>query len=106
MNKPYQQFVESSEHLPAPIQDFHDAKDVFKTMWAQFSLEKFPPAIKNFGWINCQILVIDIFLWWMAKRGWTLQRSRAKVNFLDLDKDIEEYQRKEDEETRNFFRRP
>ena len=29
--------------------------------------------------------VIDLFLWFMALHGYTLQRSRAKEEFYDLD---------------------
>ena len=28
---------------------------------------------------------IDVFLWFMARHGFTLQRSRARQNFDDLD---------------------
>lgn len=64
-------------------------------------LSKFPKEIQNLGWVNFHILVIDLFLWWIAKRGYTLQRSRQKVEFLDLQDDIESYE----EEQREYFRK-
>lgn len=32
--------------------------------------------------------VIDVFLWFMAQRGWTLQRTRCNPEFRDLDTDV------------------
>lgn len=88
-------FLDSGNYLPKPLRDFHDAKDVFKTIHHLTNLEKFPPQIKEFGWINAQIYVIDVFLWFMAKRGYTLQKSRRKENFRSLEDDIKARQLQE-----------
>jgi hypothetical protein len=81
-------FLKSGEYLPKPIRDFHDAKDVFKTMHATVAVEKNEYA-KEINWVAGQCYVIDVFLWFMARRGWTLQRCRRKIEFLDLDADVE-----------------
>ncbi|MNY63704.1 hypothetical protein D3C86_2007050 [compost metagenome] len=44
---------------------------------------------RSVDWVTGQCYVIDIFLWFMARRGYTLQRSRAKVPFRDLHEDVE-----------------
>lgn len=80
-------YVKSGAHLPAPLRDFHDAKDVFKTMHERMDVQGNEYA-REVTWVRGQCYVIDLFLWFMAKRGWTLQRSRAKVEFLDLAADI------------------
>ncbi len=67
-------------YLPQPLRDFHDQKDVFKTMHA--AIDPANQSIADVSWVKGQCYVIDVFLWWMAKHGWTLQRTRAKVEGL------------------------
>lgn len=92
-------FLESGKHLPSFLRDFHNQKDVCKTLWCCMDKSSFPKEIQTLGWVNFHIIIIDIFLWWMAKRGWTLQRSRQKVEFLDVNEDIKKYK---DEQTEVF----
>lgn len=92
-------FLESGKHLPPFLRDFHNQKDVFKTLWGVMDKSGLPKEIQTLGWVNFHIIIIDIFLWWMAKRGWTLQRSRQKVEFLDVNEDIKKYK---DEQTEVF----
>lgn len=85
------EYVESSDHLPARFRDFHDQKDLFKLIddsidWD--AREQRHGVADRLPWTAAQVYVIDIFLWWMAKRGWTLQRSRARVEFHDLDEEL------------------
>lgn len=87
MNEPLQNWLKSGKYLPEVIRDFHDAKDVFKTMHAIVNVDNNTEAGKV-NWIMGQCYVIDIFLWFMARRGYTLQRSRAKLDFVDLDADV------------------
>lgn len=82
-------WLASARYLPEPLRDFHDAKSVFKTIHARIKDD--PQAlIKRPSWVEGQCYVIDTFLWFMARRGYTLQRSRAKLHFRDLAADIEE----------------
>lgn len=81
-------YLKSGDYLPLPLRDFHDAKEVFKTMHTTVAVDKHDYA-KHITWVAGQCYVIDIFLWFMAKRGWTLQRSRAKCVFADLQADID-----------------
>lgn len=81
-----QSWLKAGAYLPAPLRDFHDQKDVFKTMHALVDPNN--ESIRQVNWIHGHCYVIDIFLWWMAKRGWTLQRSRANLEFASLDADI------------------
>jgi len=74
-------------HLPRPLRDFHDAKEVFKAM--HVTMPGDPNAsIKQPDWITGHCYVIDVFLWFMAIRGWTMQRSRCDLDFRDLDADL------------------
>jgi len=80
-------WLESSAHLPPPLRDFHDQKDLFKAMHEIINLQGNDIA-RKVDWVTGQCYVIDVFLWFMARRGYTLQRSRARVPFRDLDHDI------------------
>lgn len=85
------EWLRSGEYLPAPLRDFHDQKDVFKTLWRRVNQAKAKdPSLNTYlgqmTWTSAQIFAIDHFLWFMAVHGWTLQRSRARVTdgFDDL----------------------
>ncbi len=80
------EYTQSGKHLPLFLRDFHDQKDVFKAIQALYSKGENPPP-GNFR--DNMVYVIDYFLWFMGQRGYTLQKSRAKVDFLDMQKDIE-----------------
>lgn len=82
-----QQWLDSAKYLPPPLRDFHDQKDVFKAMHEIIDVLGHDYA-KTVNWRDGQCYVIDIFLWFMARRGYTLQRSRMKLPFRDLDADV------------------
>lgn len=81
------QWLKSGEYLPEPLRDFHDQKDVFKAMH-EIIQERPGDTIKRPTWIEGQCYVIDVFLWFMARRGYTLQRTRRRGAFRDLDADV------------------
>jgi len=83
MSKSVEQWRDGGEYLPECLRDFHDQKDIFKALHDYINVEGHQYAGKV-GWIAGQCYVIDVFLWWMAKHGYTLQRCRAKVDFDDL----------------------
>lgn len=80
-------WLENGSHLPPPLRDFHDQKDLFKAVHEIINLQGNDIAQKV-DWVTGQVYVIDVFLRFMARRGYTLQRSRARVPFRDLDQDI------------------
>ena len=57
------------------MRDFHDQKDLFKLIHEKINVEGHDYC-KQVNWIAGQCYVIDIFLWFMARRGYTLQRTR------------------------------
>ncbi len=67
MKRNIESFLSDGAYLPEPLRDFHDQK---------------------VNWVDAHCYVIDIFLWFMARRGWTLQRSRSGLEFRDLQDDI------------------
>jgi hypothetical protein len=80
-------WLKSGAYLPPPLRDFHAQKDTFKAIHSIINVAGHPYA-KPVDWIVGQCYVIDIFLWFMAKRGYTLQRSRARLPFRDLQADL------------------
>jgi len=81
------EWLKSLQYLPEGLRDFHDQKDVFKAMHDIINVQGHEYA-RSVDWVTGQCYVIDIFLWFMARRGYTLQRSRAKVPFRDLHEDV------------------
>lgn len=87
-------WLRSGRYLPPRLRDFHAQKDVFKALAPM--LEKYQQktakhyeALRNLSWPEMQMATIDVFLWFMAMHGYTLQPSRAAVTFRNLDEAIE-----------------
>lgn len=83
-------WVRDSLHLPKFLRDFHDQKEIFKTI--NHLLPNHKDSTENITWIQGHCYVIDKFLRFMAIHGCTLQKSKANVRFLDLNKSIREFQ--------------
>jgi len=78
-----EQWLESGEYLPEFLRDFHDQKDLFKCMHYHFDGQ----GAKDMpNWRDGHIYTIDWFLWYVARRGYTLQKSRKNVEFKEFDK--------------------
>lgn len=71
----------------------HDAqKDLFKCIHSTVDIKKSVQNPPN--WIDAQCYVIDVFLWYMAKRGYTLQRCKnPNLEFKDLQDDLDSFRR-------------
>ena len=82
------EWLRSGKYLPEPLRDFHNAKDVFKAI-DEIYPEDPKGLIKRPDWVAAHYYVIDIFLWFMARRGWTLQRTRKKGEYADLEADVQ-----------------
>jgi hypothetical protein len=76
------EWLKSGGYLPGFLRDFHAQKDVFKWIDRQDIRKDDGRDVPN--WIAAHIYTIDIFLWFMALHGYTLQRSRVRVPFEDL----------------------
>ena len=80
-------WLKSGEYLPRPLRDFHDQKDVFRAIDETIKVRD-SDSVKRPTWIEAQCYVIDVFLWYMARRGYTLQRTRKKAQFRELEHDV------------------
>ena len=76
------EFLKSGEYLPPILRDFHDQKNIFKSMHHLY--QDNPSAETAPNWRDGQIYTVDWFLWFMASRGYTLQKSRKKMAFREI----------------------
>lgn len=87
-----EKWMQSGRYLPDWMRDFHAQKDLFKFLWsvAENSRQEGGHDLDGLTWCNTHVYVIDIFLWIMAKGGWTLQRTRKiqGVEFRDIHADV------------------
>jgi hypothetical protein len=79
MNK----FLVNGDYLPEFLKDFHDQKDFFKSLHHLYQDSEGAEDRPN--WREGHIYTIDWLLWFMASRGYTLQKCRRKnITFKDL----------------------
>lgn len=84
MDNQLKQWRDAQKHLPEFMRDFHNCKQLFKGISEYIVCEDDHPA-NQVNWRQAHCYTIDVFLWFMAQHGYTLQRCRAKQNFDDLD---------------------
>lgn len=82
------EWLESGEYMPPDFRDFHSQKDLFKAMHSIIE-----NANQTGDWRDGHIYVVDTFLWYMARCGYTLQKSRKNFPFRNIDDDISAYKK-------------
>lgn len=89
---PESQYMSEGRYLPRFLRDFHDQKDVFKWIGRAVLRAKKVGDVDHYdvNWMNAQVYVIDKFLWFMARHGYTLQPTRAKYPTADWSASIAE----------------
>lgn len=85
-------WLKSGEYLPECIRDFHDQKDLFRHVEEMVDKRPIP---QGDTWIGRHVFVIDYFLWFMARHGYTLQRSRQPIEFEDYGRSINEWRERQ-----------
>lgn len=89
MGNQLRQWRDDQKHLPDFMRDFHNCKDLFKAISEYIVCEDDHPA-NQVNWVQAHCYTIDVFLWFMAEHGYTLQRSRARHEFTDLHERIQQ----------------
>lgn len=89
MDNQLRQWRDDQKHLPDFMRDFHNCKDLFKAISEYIVCEDGHPA-NQVNWVQAHCYTIDVFLWFMAEHGYTLQRSRARHEFTDLHERIQQ----------------
>ena len=98
MNNALKRWREDQKHLPEFMRDFHNCKRLFKGIADFIVVEDDHPA-KDVNWRQAHCYTIDVFLWFMAMHGYTLQRSRTRLDYEGLDALLDRL----DEERREAF---
>ena len=107
------EFMTDGNYLPDFMRDFHDCKRVFKRIdemvqarrESNIEANKTLPDMGLVNWVDAHIYVVDFFLWYMAKRGYTLQKCRKNVKgLLDLEQDLKDFDKREAESMAEFFK--
>jgi len=81
-----QLWLESVKYLPEFLRDFHDQKNLFKCMHWNYEQSDDEAQTKDKpNWVDGHVYVIDWFLFYMASRGYTLQKTRTKLEFRDFE---------------------
>jgi len=83
---PLYSWLKSGDYMPPEFRDFHDQKDLFKAMHNTIQ-----NADDNGNARDGHIYVVDTFLWYMARCGYTLQKCRKSLPFKEFDKDLSKY---------------
>jgi len=85
---PLYTWQKSGDYMPPEFRDFHDQKDLFNAMHNTIQ-----NADENGNARDGHIYVVDTFLWYMARCGYTLQRCRRDLPFKDVNDDISRLER-------------
>ena len=88
MDAEIKQWIDDAKYLPEIIRDFHDQKDLFKAIHETVNVEGHSYC-GDVDWVKGHNYVVDVFLWYMAQRGYTLQRNRTDLPFRDLGADMQ-----------------
>lgn len=81
-------WLKSGEYLPDFMRDFHDQKDLFKALQEVVERRNEKDGKLSYThdltWVTAHVYTVDVFLWVLARHGYTLQRSRKRVTFSDV----------------------
>jgi len=102
----FEKWMKTGKYLPDFMRDFHAQKRVFKRINEIVENDKKGerPHHDMPNWVTAHIYVVDFFLWYMGRRGYTLQKSRADQPFINIADDLNDFDRREFEEFSNFIR--
>lgn len=87
--------------LPKFMRDFHDQKDLFKALNAVQDRTEEDDASRRVNWATAHVYTIDIFLWMMARHGYTLQKTRKPLAFEPIEDWLEREKDAADKQSMN-----
>jgi hypothetical protein len=87
--------IDNDKHLPEIMKDFHDQKDVIKSMYAYYNQTKSNKVRCNS--VDLHIDIVDHFLEFMFIHGYKLQKTRIQCdnNYCDILETISARKEKE-----------
>lgn len=99
-------YLESKAWLPDFVVDFHDMKNVFKciedaVVKNRISLGDKEHSNGNINWCDALAYTTDIFLWFMAEHGFTLQPSDTGLEHFSIEETLKEWHKRNSEKYLN-----
>ena len=88
--------IKSLRYLPTFMRDFHDQKDLFKSVF-DWGYQKDSCHKQDISWVDAHLFVIDVFLQYMALHGYVLKKSQTKEPICDIHTTIKTYKDKRTE---------
>jgi len=73
-----EEWLKRGKHLPPILRDFDFQRDTFRAMHEIVEDPVAGDLVKRPSWIEGHCYVIDVFLWFMARHGYTLQKLAGK----------------------------
>lgn len=98
---------EDGKHLPPFMRDFHDQKDLFKWMHhivSKNNADKADYEKLEMNFRDMHLFTVDFFLWFMAQHGYTLQKTKKKLDFYDIEKTVGDYREQSMEQSANVLK--
>lgn len=87
-----EQYLSNLDYLPDFMKDFHDQKDLFKSIFDQYRNGNAKELLERVNWVDAHCFTIDVFLWWMAENGYKLQKIRkSDVKFDNAEETIKHF---------------
>lgn len=81
--------------LPEFMKDFHDQKILFRYIRSVIDHSEKDHILNVVDDYSAHIYIIDYFLYIMAKYGYTLQKSRMKFDFEDINESLKNFRNEE-----------
>lgn len=95
-----EEFMSENNYLPPFMQDLHDIKNIFKAIEDSIITNRrksdnplFSNSEGNITWCQGLIYTTEIFLYFMAHHGYTLQKSKRNLPFYELEDTINEWKK-------------
>lgn len=85
-----ERYLKDFKYLPVALRDFSVQKKLLKIL-----LEKSKNANLNLTFMQMQVFAFDYFSHFLVYTGYTIQKSKQKLPFINMDKELEEYENKE-----------
>lgn len=85
-----------------PLEDFHDQKLFFRYLMNWQSNTPID-QLKQHTWVSQHIFIIDVFLPFMEKMGYKLQKIRNKKDAVDIDEVVSYQYEKEGEQLKSIL---
>lgn len=82
MDNSIRDHLENYGNLPDCMKDFHDQKDIFKTIWLWWGKEI--EEERKINWVDAMTFTIDNFLLFMGIHGINYKKTEQKMFLLEI----------------------